>query len=162
LLLSAFCFSKRHKFSNRQCLQLFMYRSYLHLSHSPNSYFSMFFGNYFLNLFGSHNAHSLYHCVGSCISLEFNRSNSSCCISGNSTLLVMFVNLSICSGNMSLANTVWIASCTVFLMVSTFRSLVAQNLLRGHRWWSLYSLSFLIIIFFRVDVNSFIYLVTLL
>jgi hypothetical protein len=39
-------------------------------------------------------------------------------------------------------------------MVSTFRSFVAPNLLRGHRWWSLYSLSFLIIMFFRVDVNG--------
>lgn len=96
---------------------------------------------YFL---GKYKAHSLYRCVGSCMSLAFNRSNSSFCISGNNTLLVILVSLSICSGNMSLANIVCIASCTVFLIVSTFRSLVAQNLLRGHRWWSLYSLSFFI------------------
>lgn len=100
--------------------------------------------SYFLNLFGSHKAHSLYHCVGSCISLALNRSNSSCCISGSNTLLVMLVSLSICSGNISLANTVCIASWVVFLIVSTFSSLVAQNLLLGHQWWSLYSLSFLI------------------
>lgn len=97
-----------------------------------------------LNLLGKSKAHSLYRCVGSCISLALNRSSNSCCISGNNTLLVILVSLSICSGNMSLANTVCIASWVVFLMVSTFRSLVAQNLLLGHRWWSLYSLSFLI------------------
>lgn len=86
-----------------------------------------------LYLLGKYKAHSLYRCDGSCISLALSRSNSSCCISGNNTLLVMLVSLSICSGNISLANIVCIASCTVFLIVSTFRSLVAQNLLRGHR-----------------------------
>lgn len=87
----------------------------------------------FLYLLGKSKAHSLYRCVGSCISLALSRSNSSCCISGNNTLLVILVSLSICSGNISLANTVCIALCTVFLIASTFRSLVAQNLLRGHR-----------------------------
>ena len=113
-----------------------------------------------LYLLGKNKAHSLYRCVGSCISLILNRSNSSCCISGNKTLLVISVSFSICSGNMSLANMVCIASWVVFLIFSTFKSLVAQNLLFGHQWWSLYSLSFLIKQFNNI-INTTLYLLDL-
>lgn len=78
-----------------------------------------------LYLLGKYKAHSLYRCVGSCISLALNRCNSSCCISGSNTLLVISVSFSICSGKIRLEKTVCIASCTFTLIVSTFKSLVA-------------------------------------
>lgn len=100
---------------------------------------------YFLNLFGNRRASSLYHWVGSCISLILSRSCSSFCISGKRTFAVLLVRFSTCSGNIILLNNVWIAWCVVYFIISTFRSFVAQNLLSGHRWCLLYSCSFFII-----------------
>lgn len=105
-----------------------------------------FLYNYFLNLFGSNKAHSLYRCVGSWMSLLFNHSINSLYTSGLSTLLVISVNFSTCSGKIKLENIRWIASWTFILIVSTFKSLLAQNLERGHRWWSLYIISLLLLI----------------
>ena len=77
---------------------------------------------YFL---GRSKAHSLYRSSGLCISLLFIHSSSSFCISGSSTLLVISVRCSICSGNISLANNVCIASCVVFTIYSQFKSFVS-------------------------------------
>lgn len=111
--------------------------------------------DYFLNLLGSRRASSLYRWVGSWISLMLNRSCSSLWISGKRTFAVLLAKFSICSGNIILLNNVWIAWCVVYLIISTFRSFVAQNLLLGHRWCLLYSCSFFIIFYLLKIYRTF-------
>lgn len=107
-----------------------------------------------LYFFGRSKAHSLYRCDGSCISLLFIHSSSSFCISGNNTLLVISVSFSICSGNMSLANSVCIASCVVLRIYSQFKSFVSHILELGHRWCLLYSLSLFHIKVLPLDIKA--------